>query len=199
MNSPARDHCVIHLLSFLHSFFTDLNGHLVYQHCRWLLHSIRCCCLSLQDDQAKAYFGQTSEEHQASSGYYAMSSVFFSSCSDLFKPQVLYGHRTELTAGLKEATRNCATGYGERGQAGAAYIAWISWTVCTTLFLGSAILTDMQRQEKNLWHFAWHMGWLLYRCSLVIIVWGWKLRVGGNQLFMRFEGGWVRRELLAWI
>uniref|UniRef100_A0A803XSF0 Transmembrane protein 87A n=1 Tax=Meleagris gallopavo TaxID=9103 RepID=A0A803XSF0_MELGA len=39
------------------------------------------------EEQAESYFGTTSEEHPGWSGYYATSSLLFSNCSELFKPQ----------------------------------------------------------------------------------------------------------------
>ncbi|XP_068802128.1 transmembrane protein 87A isoform X4 [Struthio camelus] len=42
------------------------------------------------DEQAEYYFGTTSEEHPGWSGYYAMASLFFPNCSELFRPQVFY-------------------------------------------------------------------------------------------------------------
>ncbi|XP_054491774.2 transmembrane protein 87A isoform X2 [Agelaius phoeniceus] len=42
------------------------------------------------DEQADNYFGTTAEEHPGWSGYYATSSLFFSNCSELFRPQIFY-------------------------------------------------------------------------------------------------------------
>ncbi|XP_065694105.1 transmembrane protein 87A isoform X2 [Patagioenas fasciata] len=42
------------------------------------------------DEQADYYFGTTFEEHPGWSGYYAMSTVIFQNCSELFRPQILY-------------------------------------------------------------------------------------------------------------
>ncbi|XP_054371009.1 transmembrane protein 87A isoform X2 [Molothrus aeneus] len=42
------------------------------------------------DEQADNYFGTTAEEHPGWSGYYATSSLLFSNCSELFRPQIFY-------------------------------------------------------------------------------------------------------------
>ncbi|XP_048710888.2 transmembrane protein 87A isoform X1 [Caretta caretta] len=42
------------------------------------------------DDQAMSYFGATSEARTGWSGSYAMASLFFPNCSELFKPQIFY-------------------------------------------------------------------------------------------------------------
>nr|XP_042705347.1 transmembrane protein 87A isoform X4 [Chrysemys picta bellii] len=42
------------------------------------------------DDQAVSYFGTTAEAHTGWSGSYAMASLFFPNCSELFKPQIFY-------------------------------------------------------------------------------------------------------------
>ncbi|KAM7165268.1 transmembrane protein 87A isoform 2-T2 [Macrochelys suwanniensis] len=42
------------------------------------------------DDQAASYFGATSEARTGWSGSYAMASLFFPNCSELFKPQIFY-------------------------------------------------------------------------------------------------------------
>ncbi|XP_044869548.1 transmembrane protein 87A isoform X2 [Mauremys mutica] len=42
------------------------------------------------DDQAASYFGATAEAHTGWSGSYAMASLFFPNCSELFKPQIFY-------------------------------------------------------------------------------------------------------------
>ncbi|KAM9148418.1 transmembrane protein 87A isoform 1-T1 [Pangshura tecta] len=42
------------------------------------------------DDQAASYFGATAEAHAGWSGSYAMASLFFPNCSELFKPQIFY-------------------------------------------------------------------------------------------------------------
>ncbi|XP_074853164.1 transmembrane protein 87A isoform X2 [Carettochelys insculpta] len=42
------------------------------------------------DEQAMSYFGATSEAHTGWTGSYAMSSLFFPNCSELFKPQIFY-------------------------------------------------------------------------------------------------------------
>ncbi|XP_032649726.2 transmembrane protein 87A isoform X4 [Chelonoidis abingdonii] len=42
------------------------------------------------DDQAASYFGAIAEAHTGWSGSYAMASLFFPNCSELFKPQIFY-------------------------------------------------------------------------------------------------------------
>ncbi|XP_038261321.1 transmembrane protein 87A isoform X2 [Dermochelys coriacea] len=42
------------------------------------------------DDQAVSYFGAISEARTGWSGSYAMASLFFPNCSELFKPQIFY-------------------------------------------------------------------------------------------------------------
>ncbi|XP_014805806.1 PREDICTED: transmembrane protein 87A isoform X2 [Calidris pugnax] len=42
------------------------------------------------DEQADDYFGATSEEHPGWSGYYAMASLTFRNCSELFRPRIFY-------------------------------------------------------------------------------------------------------------
>ncbi|XP_075783343.1 transmembrane protein 87A isoform X2 [Pelodiscus sinensis] len=42
------------------------------------------------DEQAASYFGATIEAHTGWSGSYAMASLFFPNCSELFKPQIFY-------------------------------------------------------------------------------------------------------------
>ncbi|XP_067414025.1 transmembrane protein 87A isoform X4 [Emydura macquarii macquarii] len=56
------------------------------------------------DEQAVSYFGATSEAHTGWSGSYAMGSLFFPNCSELFKPQIFYKEyiQSELLSGEKQ-------------------------------------------------------------------------------------------------
>ncbi|KAJ7344796.1 hypothetical protein JRQ81_000746 [Phrynocephalus forsythii] len=61
------------------------------------------------DDQAEIYFGDRSEERSGWSGYYAMSSLYFPNCSELFKPQNFYSefvHPELLSNGKQEISRD---------------------------------------------------------------------------------------------
>uniref|UniRef100_A0ABM5FAA1 Transmembrane protein 87A isoform X6 n=1 Tax=Pogona vitticeps TaxID=103695 RepID=A0ABM5FAA1_9SAUR len=61
------------------------------------------------DEQADIYFLDTSEERLGWSGYYAMSSLYFPNCSELFKPQNFYTefvHPELLSNGKQEITKD---------------------------------------------------------------------------------------------
>ncbi|XP_062973736.1 transmembrane protein 87A [Elgaria multicarinata webbii] len=45
---------------------------------------------NFEDEQAKAYFSDSVKKHPSWSGYYAMSWLLFSNCTELFKPQIFY-------------------------------------------------------------------------------------------------------------
>ncbi|XP_072842323.2 transmembrane protein 87A isoform X2 [Pogona vitticeps] len=61
------------------------------------------------DEQADIYFLDTSEERLGWSGYYAMSSLYFPNCSELFKPQNFYTefvHPELLSNGKQEISKD---------------------------------------------------------------------------------------------
>ncbi|XP_059578934.1 transmembrane protein 87A isoform X1 [Alligator mississippiensis] len=87
----------------------------------WYLRYCDCYneIFSFGDEQVEYYFGATSEERSGWSGSYAMASLFFPNCSELFKPQMFYkeyvhpeplsGNKQESLKDKKENSANHTT------------------------------------------------------------------------------------------